>query len=427
MNLNNMNVLVIGGGGREHAIISRISKNKRIKKIYALPGNGGISELAECVKISAEDIPGIANFAKNNSIDFAIVTPDDPLALGAVDALESENIPCFGCNKNAALIESSKIFAKNLMKKYGIPTADYKVFDVLDEALTYAAKSDFPIVIKADGLAKGKGVTVAENFQQARDAIISCMKNKTFGSSGEKILIEECLKGAEVTVLTFTDGKTLIPMISSMDHKRAFDGNKGANTGGMGVIAPNPFYTPEIADYCMKNIFKPTIDAMNHENRKFKGCLYFGLMLTKDGAKVIEYNCRFGDPETQAILPLMESDLFEIMLAVNQEKLSEMQVKFSNKYSCCVIAASQNYPSSSPTGFEIDFGDANKIEGVEIFHSGTALKIQNNGEKVFVTSGGRVLAVNAVAEDLKTARSKAYEAIHEINFEGIRYRHDIGA
>ena len=427
MNLNNMKILVVGGGGREHAIISRLVKNPRIKKIFALPGNGGISELAECVKISAENINGIVDFAKNNSIDFAVVAPDDPLALGAVDALEAENIPCFGPNKNAALIESSKIFAKNLMKKYNIPTAKYEIFDVLDEALTYAAKSDFPIVVKADGLAKGKGVVVAENFEQAKNAIISCMKNKTFGSSGEKILIEECLKGPEVTVLTFTDGKTIIPMISSMDHKRALDGNKGANTGGMGVIAPNNFYTPEIAYYCMEKIFKPTIEAMNNENRKFKGCLYFGLMLTKEGAKVIEYNCRFGDPETEAILPLMETDLFEIMLAVSQENLADIDIKFSNKASCCVIAASRNYPASSPTGFEIDFGNADKIEGVEIFHAGTDVKIRDNGEKYFVTSGGRVLAVNAVAENLGLARSKAYEAINEIYFEGIKYRHDIGA
>ncbi len=422
-----MNVIVIGGGGREHAIISRLVKNPRISKIYALPGNGGISELAECVKISAEDIKGIVEFAKNNAIDYAVVAPDDPLALGAVDELEALGIECFGPRKDAALIESSKIFAKELMRKYNIPTADYKIFDVLDEALTYAAKSDFPIVVKADGLAKGKGVVVAENFQQARDAIISCMKNRAFGASGEKILIEECLKGVEVTVLAFTDGNVIVPMVSSKDHKRAFDGNKGANTGGMGVIAPNLSYTPEIANYCMKNIFQPTIDAMNRENRKFKGCLYFGLMLTKDGPKVIEYNCRFGDPETQAVLPLLEADLFEIMLAVSSGKLSDVKISFSGKYSCCVVAASENYPASSETGFEIDFGDASKVDGVEIFHAGTDCKIGSNGEKVFVTSGGRVLSVNAVAENPELARSKAYEAIREIYFPGMRFRHDIGA
>ncbi len=422
-----MNVIVIGGGGREHAIISRLVKNPRISKIYALPGNGGISDLAECVKISAEDIPGIVKFAKDNAIDYAVVAPDDPLALGAVDELEAAGIECFGPRKDAALIESSKIFAKELMRKYNIPTADYKIFDVLDEALTYAAKSDFPIVVKADGLAKGKGVVVAENFQQARDAIISCMKDKAFGTSGEKILIEECLKGVEVTVLAFTDGKIVVPMVSSKDHKRAFDGNKGANTGGMGVIAPNLSYTPEIAEYCMKNIFQPTIDAMNHENRKFKGCLYFGLMLTKDGPKVIEYNCRFGDPETQAVLPLLETDLFEIMLAVSSERLSDVQIKFSDKYSCCVVAASENYPAYSETGFEIDFGEADKVDGVEIFHAGTDCETGVNGEKIFVTSGGRVLSVNAVAETPELARSRAYESIREIYFSGMRFRHDIGA
>ncbi len=420
-----MNVMLIGGGGREHAIAKYVAKNPKVENFYALPGNGGISKFAECVNISAEDIDGIVNFAKNNSIDFAIVAPDDPLALGAVDRLEAEGVKCFGPDKNAAIIESSKIFAKDLMTKNNIPTAKYKIFTKIDEALSYVATSDCPIVIKADGLAKGKGVTVAENFGQAREAVMSCMKDKTFGKSGEKILIEECLRGPEVTVLAFTDGKTIVPMISSMDHKRAYDGNKGPNTGGMGVVAPNFYYTDEIAEECMKKIFIPTINAMNSEGRKFKGCLYFGLMLTKDGPKVIEYNCRFGDPEAEAVLPLLDTDLFEIMLAVRDERLNEIDIKFKNMSSCCVVLVSNGYPGHYLTGYEIDFGlnkNSEKISGVDVFHSGTI----REGNK-FLTSGGRVLAVNAVAEDLSSAREKAYEAVKEINFEGMRYRTDIGA
>ena len=417
-----MNVILIGGGGREHVIAKYIAKNPKIENLYALPGNGGISKFAECVKISAEDIDGIVKFAKENAIDFAIVAPDDPLALGAVDKLEEIGVKCFGPAQNAAIIESSKIFAKELMTKYNIPTAKYKIFTKIDEALSYAAVSDCPIVIKADGLAKGKGVTVAENFKQAREAIMSCMKDKTFGKSGERILIEECLTGPEVTVLAFTDGKTLIPMVSSMDHKRAYDGNKGPNTGGMGVAAPNFYYTQEIADECMKKIFIPTMNAMNSEGRKFKGCLYFGLMLTKDGVKVIEYNCRFGDPEAEAVLPLLDGDLFEIMLAVREERLNEIEIKFKNSASCCVVIASRGYPGSYLTGCEIDFGDAEKIHGVEIFHAGT----KREGDKFF-TAGGRVLAVNAVAENFAAAREKAYEAVKLINFEGCRYRTDIGS
>ena len=416
-----MNILIIGGGGREHAIAKLIARNPRVTKIYALPGNGGISQLAECVKISAEDIDGIISFVHTHTIDFAIVAPDDPLALGAVDKLEAEGVKCFGPDKKAALIESSKIFAKELMTKYHIPTAGYKIFSDIDKALSQAALSDCPIVIKADGLAKGKGVTVAENFQQAKDAIISCMKDKSFGASGEKILIEECLSGHEVTVLAFTDGHTIIPMVSSMDHKRAYDGNKGPNTGGMGVIAPNPYYTPEIADECMRTIFLPTIDAMNKEGRTFKGCLYFGLMLTNEGPKVIEYNCRFGDPEAEAVLPLMESDLLDVMMAVREEKLSDCPVKFSNDSSCCVVCASAGYPGAYLTGYPIDFGDAEKIPGVEIFHAGT-----KSEDGKFFTAGGRVLAVNAVDDDLESARSKAYEAVSKISFDGMRYRSDIG-
>ena len=418
-----MNILIIGGGGREHAIAKYIAKNPSVKKIYALPGNGGISKIAECVKISAEDIDSIVSFAKLNAIDFAVVAPDDPLALGAVDRLEAEaGVKCFGPEKKAALIESSKIFAKELMTKYGIPTAKYEVFTEIDKALSHVALSDCPIVIKADGLAKGKGVTVAENFGKAREAVMSCMKDKAFGKSGEKILIEECLTGHEVTVLAFTDGKTIVPMISSMDHKRAYDGNKGPNTGGMGVIAPNPYYTPEIADECMKKIFLPTVEAMNSEGRTFKGCLYFGLMLTNEGPKVIEYNCRFGDPETEAVLPLMESDLLDVMIAVRDERLSEVPVKFRDGASCCVVCASSGYPGPSMTGYSIDFGDSEKVEGVDVFHSGTKLE-----DGKFITSGGRVLAVNAVADDLAAARERAYEAVKRIDFQGMRYRSDIGS
>ena len=418
-----MNILIIGGGGREHAIAKYIAKNPSVKKIYALPGNGGISKIAECVKIAAEDIDSIVSFAKLNAIDFAVVAPDDPLALGAVDRLEAEaGVKCFGPEKRAALIESSKIFAKELMTKYGIPTAKYEVFTEIDKALSHVALSDCPIVIKADGLAKGKGVTVAENFGKAREAVMSCMKDKAFGKSGEKILIEECLTGHEVTVLAFTDGKTIVPMISSMDHKRAYDGNKGPNTGGMGVIAPNPYYTPEIADECMKKIFLPTVEAMNSEGRTFKGCLYFGLMLTNEGPKVIEYNCRFGDPETEAVLPLMESDLLDVMIAVRDERLSEVPVKFRDGASCCVVCASSGYPGPSMTGYSIDFGDSEKVEGVDVFHSGTKLE-----DGKFITSGGRVLAVNAVADDLAAARERAYEAVKRIDFQGMRYRSDIGS
>ena len=418
-----MNILIIGGGGREHAIAKYIAKNPSVKKIYALPGNGGISKIAECVKIAAEDIDSIVSFAKLNAIDFAVVAPDDPLALGAVDRLEAEaGVKCFGPEKKAALIESSKIFAKELMTKYGIPTAKYEVFTEIDKALSHVALSDCPIVIKADGLAKGKGVTVAENFGKAREAVMSCMKDKAFGKSGEKILIEECLTGHEVTVLAFTDGKTIVPMISSMDHKRAYDGNKGPNTGGMGVIAPNPYYTPEIAEECMKKIFLPTVEAMNSEGRTFKGCLYFGLMLTNEGPKVIEYNCRFGDPETEAVLPLMESDLLDVMIAVRDERLSEVPVKFRDGASCCVVCASSGYPGPSMTGYPIDFGDSEEVEGVDVFHSGTKLE-----DGKFITSGGRVLAVNAVADDLAAARERAYEAVKRIDFQGMRYRSDIGS
>ena len=417
-----MNVMIIGGGGREHAIPRYIAHNPRITKLYALPGNGGISELAECVNISAEDIDGIVDFAQSHAIDFAIVAPDDPLALGAVDRLEAIGVKCFGPDQKAAIIESSKIFAKELMTKYAIPTASYKVFTNIDEALSHCALHDYPLVVKADGLAKGKGVTVCENFRQAREAVMSCMRDKSFGKSGERILIEECLRGPEVTVLAFTDGKVIVPMISSMDHKRAYDGNKGPNTGGMGVVAPNFYYTQEIADECMKTIFLPTINAMNAEGRTFKGCLYFGLMLTREGPKVIEYNCRFGDPEAEAVLPLLATDLFSIMLAVRNERLSELDVKFIDGASCCVVLVSGGYPGKYLNGYEIAFGEAGDVPGVEIFYAGT----RKEGRKYF-TAGGRVLDVTAVGETPQEARERAYDAAKCINFEGMRYRSDIGA
>lgn len=417
-----MNVMIVGGGGREHVIAKYIARNPSVKKLYALPGNGGISKIAECVNISAEDIDGIVSFGKGHAIDFAVVAPDDPLALGAVDRLEAEGIKCFGPNQKAAEIESSKVFAKELMTKYHIPTAKYEVFTETDKALSFAALSDYPIVVKADGLAKGKGVVVAENFAQAREAIIASMKDKAFGKSGERILIEECLKGVEVTVLAFTDGKVIVPMISSMDHKRAYDGNKGSNTGGMGVVAPNLYYSDEIAAQCMKDIFLPTMDGMKTEGRTFKGCLYFGLMLTKEGAKVIEYNCRFGDPEAEAVLPLLEGDLLEIMLAVRDERLAEVPVKFRAGASCCVVLASAGYPGKYLIGYPIEFGNVGELDGVEVFHAGTRLE-----DGRYLTAGGRVLAVNAVAEDLSAAREKAYEAVKCIEFQGMRYRTDIGA
>ncbi len=421
-----MRIMVIGGGGREHAIIKYIAKSPEAEKIYALPGNGGIAELAECVNIKADDLDKITDFAVKNKIDFAIVAPDDPLVMGAVDKLQAAGIKCFGPDAKAAAIEGSKIFAKNLMRKYKIPTAKFEVFDDLNNAIEYVNKNPVPIVIKADGLAKGKGVVVAEDKEQARNALIACMSDKKFGSSGERVVIEECLKGHEVSVLAFTDGKTLIPMISSMDHKRAYDGNKGANTGGMGVIAPNPYYTDEIAARCEREIFMPTINAMNKEGRTFKGCLYFGLMLTEDGPKVIEYNCRFGDPETQAVLPLLyeKCDLLEIMLAVTNENLSEIPVMFREDLaSCCVVIASREYPDSCRTGLEINI-DKEKLnlnKNINLFHAGT--KLENNK---LLTSGGRVIAVTAVADNAKQARDDAYNAVKNIKFDGARFRSDIG-
>ncbi len=413
-----MKIMVVGSGGREHAIIKSLKKNKKVEKIYALPGNGGIAADAECVEIGAKDIDAITEFAVKEKIDFAVVAPDDPLVLGAVDALEQKGIKCFGPRKNAAIIEGSKVFSKNLMKKYGIPTASYETFSDIDSALEYLKTAPIPTVIKADGLALGKGVIIAQTREEAEKAVISMMKDKVFGNSGSNVVIEEFLTGPEVSVLSFTDGKTVVPMVSSMDHKRALDGDKGLNTGGMGTIAPNPYYTKNIADECMKKIFLPTINAMNSEGRTFKGCLYFGLMLTKDGPKVIEYNCRFGDPETQVVLPLLKSDLLDIMTAVADERLSEADVEFSDGAAACVVMASDGYPAKYNTGYKIT---VDSDCDAEIFSAGTKLV---NGD--VCTSGGRVLGVCATADNLQAALKKAYENVKKVHFENAYYRTDIG-
>lgn len=414
-----MKILVVGGGGREHAIIKKLAENKDITEIFALPGNGGIAQDAVCVDIGAKDIEGIVAFAVENKIDYAVVAPDDPLVLGCVDALTEKGIPCFGPSGRAALIEGSKVFSKNLMKKYGIPTARYETFDDMKAALEYLETAPVPTVIKADGLALGKGVVIAETRDAAKQAVREMMEDKKFGASGENIVIEEFLTGPEVSVLAFTDGKTLIPMISSMDHKRAGDGDTGLNTGGMGTIAPNPYYTAEIAERCMREIFLPTVEAMNKENRTFKGCLYFGLMLTEAGPKVIEYNCRFGDPETQVVLPLLESDLFTVMKATTEGRLADTPVRFSDSSACCVIMASKGYPESYEKGFEIKIPEEEKSS---VYVAGAALK---DGKTI--TSGGRVLGVTAVADSLEKAIENAYDKVRKISFENAYYRKDIGA
>ena len=414
-----MKILVVGGGGREHAVIKKLKENKSVSTIYALPGNGGIAKDAVCVNIGAKDVENIVKFAVEEKIDYAVVTPDDPLVLGAADALEAAGIPCFGPKKNAAIIEGSKVFSKNLMKKYGIPTAAYEVFDKAEDALSYLESAPLPAVIKADGLALGKGVIIAETKEEAQNAIRSMMLDKVFGESGSKIVIEEFLSGPEVSVLSFTDGNTIVPMISSMDHKRAEDNDEGPNTGGMGTIAPNPFYTKAIAEECMKKIFLPTIRAMNAEGRTFKGCLYFGLMITKDGPKVIEYNCRFGDPEAQVVLPLLESDLLTVMRAVTYGKLAETEVKFSNNAAACVVLASQGYPKKYETGFEITVPES--IEQ-SVYYAG--VKAGENG--TLLTAGGRVLNVTAVAPTLREAVDLAYEKAEHIHFENKYCRKDIG-
>ena len=411
-----MKIMVVGGGGREHAIIKKLKESKAVTEIYALPGNGGIAKDAVCIDIGAKDIEKQVAFAKEHAIDFAVVAPDDPLVLGAVDALESAGIPCFGPEKKAAIIEGSKVFSKNLMKKYDIPTAQYEVFTDMEAALLYLDTAPIPTVIKADGLALGKGVIIAETREDAKKAVRSMMEDKVFGDSGSSIVIEEFLTGPEVSVLSFTDGKTVVPMVSSMDHKRAKDGDKGLNTGGMGTVAPNPYYTDAVAKECMETIFLPTIDAMNKEGRTFKGCLYFGLMLTEKGPKVIEYNCRFGDPETQVVLPLLKSDLFEIMKSVHDGTLSSCPVEFENGAACCVIMASNGYPESYEKGFEITMP-----EGELIYVAGA---VEKDGK--LLTSGGRVLGVTATAPDLKEAVKKAYALTEKVHFENAYKRNDIG-
>ena len=413
-----MKLMVVGGGGREHAIIKKLKENPSVTEIFALPGNGGMADDCILVPIGATEIDKIVAFAYEHQIDYAVVAPDDPLVLGCVDALEAHGIPCFGPNANAAIIEGSKVFSKNLMKKYGIPTARYEVFTEMDKALAYLENAPIPTVIKADGLALGKGVIIAQTRDEAKQAVISMMQDKKFGKSGEQIVIEEFLEGPEVSVLSFTDGKTVVPMISSMDHKRAKDNDEGLNTGGMGTIAPNPYYTKAVADRCMKEIFLPTIKAMNAEGRTFKGCLYFGLMITKDGPKVIEYNCRFGDPETQVVLPLLESDLLTIMQAVTNGTLSDAEVKFSEKSACCVIMASDGYPLSYQKGFEITMSDKAKAQ---TFVAGAVLK-----DGKLLSNGGRVLGVTATAETLPDAIASAYELVNEIHFDNAFYRRDIG-
>lgn len=422
-----MNLLVVGGGGREHAIIKKLKENPAVTEIFCLPGNGGISYDATCVPIGAMELDEIAYFAQNNNIDFAVVGPDDPLANGAADRLLALGIPVFGPEAKAALIESSKVFAKELMKKYNIPTADYEVFDAAYAAMDYIkAKDRFPVVIKTDGLALGKGVIIAETLAEAEQGIQAIMTDRVFGDSGDHVVIEEFLQGPEVSVLAFTDSKTMVPMVSSMDHKRALDNDRGPNTGGMGTIAPNPYYTEEIAARCMREIFLPTMQAMNAEGRPFRGCLYFGLMLTDDGPKVIEYNCRFGDPEAQVVLPLLSTDLLTIMQAVAGERLSEIGVTFENGTACCVVAASGGYPGSYKKGIPIEGlieGQLPEsvVPGALIFHAGTAL-----GEDGLVTSGGRVLGVTAKGKSLTEAIEKAYKAVEAIHFDGMHFRKDIG-
>ena len=414
-----MRILVVGGGGREHAIIKSLKKNPEVREIYALPGNGGIAADAICVNIGAKDIGQIVTFAVENAIDYAVVAPDDPLVLGCVDALEEQGIPCFGPRACAAIIEGSKVFAKNLMKKYGIPTARYEVFDDVNAALRYLETAPIPAVIKADGLALGKGVIIAQTREEAQKAVRDMMEEGIFGASGSRVVVEEFLTGPEVSVLAFTDGKCVKPMVSSMDHKRMGDNDTGLNTGGMGTVAPNPYYTDEIAARCMEEIFIPTMNAMNAEGRTFQGCLYFGLMLTSNGPKVIEYNCRFGDPETQVVLPLLESDLLTVMQATTNGTLSETEVKFSDKHACCVILASQGYPIAYQKGFEITMtGEA----AAATYIAGAKLE-----DGRLVTSGGRVTGTTAVAGSLETAIKEAYRLSGGVRFENAYRRSDIGA
>ena len=414
-----MKLLVVGGGGREHAIIKKLKENPEVTKIYALPGNGGIAADAECVPIGAKDIDTIVAFALDQQVDYAVVAPDDPLVLGAVDALNEKGIPCFGPRAAAAQIEGSKVFAKDLMKKYGIPTAAYESFDDAAAALRYLDTAEMPIVVKADGLALGKGVIIAQTRQEAKQAVVSMMEEGMFGQSGSRVVIEEFLTGPEVSVLSFTDGETVVPMVSSMDHKRARDNDEGLNTGGMGTVAPNPYYTEAIAAQCMEEIFLPTIRAMKAEGRPFRGCLYFGLMLTPKGPKVIEYNCRFGDPETQVVLPLLESDLLTVMRATTDGTLAQTEVKFSDKSACCVILASEGYPQKYQSGFEMT------IAPEALPHAFVAGARLADGK--LLTSGSRVIGLTAVEDSLPQAIDRAYQLAGMVHFENAYCRRDIGA
>ena len=417
-----MRVLVVGSGGREHALIKKIKESSRVDYIACCPGNGGISYDAECFNVGATDIDGVVALAKKIEADLVVVAPDDPLVMGMVDALGEAGFATFGPKANAAIIEGSKVFSKELMQKYNIPTAEYKVFDNADEVMAYIKeKNEFPTVIKADGLALGKGVIIPESLEEAEAGVKEIMEDKIFGDSGNNVVVEEFLTGPEVSVLAFTDGKCVKPMVSSMDHKRALDGDKGLNTGGMGTVSPNPYYTDEVARECMEKIFIPTIEAMNKEGRTFKGCLYFGLMITPKGPKVIEYNCRFGDPETQVVLPRLKTDIVDIFEAINNETLSDLDIEWDERACTCVIMASGGYPKSYPKGIEIKGLTDGQLDGVTVYHAGTKL----DGDKL-VTSGGRVLGVTALGDTLEAALEKSYAGVKSISFDGAHFRNDIG-
>ena len=418
-----MKVLVVGGGGREHAIIMKLAESPKVTELYCAPGNGGISKYAKCFPIAATDVDGMVKLAKDLQVDLVFVAADDPLVLGMVDAMQEAGFATFGPNKAAAIIEGSKVFSKNLMKKYQIPTASYEVFHTPEDAMRYMEEKDqFPIVVKADGLALGKGVMIPQNLEEARDAIHTIMEDRIFGESGANVVIEEFLTGPEVSVLCFTDGKAIAPMVSSMDHKRAYDEDLGPNTGGMGTVAPNPYYTDEVAKQCMETIFLPTIQAMQQEGRPFKGCLYFGLMLTPNGPKVIEYNCRFGDPETQVVLPLLKTDFVDIIEAISKETLSDLDIQWKDGCAACVVMASGGYPKSYPKGLPISGLNAQgQTAHCLVYHAGT----QYDGQQ-FVTAGGRVLGVTATADTLKDALARAYDGVNEIHFDQVHYRKDIG-
>ncbi len=417
-----MKVLVVGGGGREHTILWKLAQSPKKPELFAAPGNGGISQIAKCVDIKATDVEGVVKFAKENAIDLTVVAPDDPLMLGMVDRLEAEGLLAFGPRQNAAIIEGSKVFSKELMKKYGIPTATYEVFSDSEEAIRYLETVSYPTVIKAEGLALGKGVIIAADFEEAKAAVYDMMCDKVFGDAGNRVVVEEFLTGQEVSVLAFTDGKTLYPMVSAQDHKRAYDNDEGLNTGGMGTFSPSRLYTEAIHEECMNNIFMPTVDAMNKEGRTFKGVLYFGLIMTKNGVKVIEYNARFGDPETQVVLPRLKTDLLEIFLAVAEERLGDIQVEWEDNAAVCVVMASGGYPKKYQSGYPIcGLCEAEKDPAITVFHAGTKFDGTD-----FLTAGGRVLGVTAVAEDLEAAIKKAYEGVSKVSFQDAHYRKDIG-